>query len=187
MRRYSSRVVYWMLLCASVGCAASPSAPSPTSPTASPFTSIVGDYTLTIEIDESCGSIPPALRTRAYDVVLEDKGWHFMPIRMADERFGYLGGEIWPPGPDARYRFEWNNFDIGGCDYPEATGSTQLYVCGDGLGTLTGSAMSGVIHGSAFLDTSRPRTAPVLPRIGSHSPRRPDSVHSDRASVTLGA
>ena len=93
MRRYSSGVVYWMLLSASLGCAASPSAPSPSpSPTPSPFTSIVGDYTLTIEIDESCGSIPLPLRTRAYDVVLEDKGWHFMPIRMADERFGYLRG-----------------------------------------------------------------------------------------------
>ena len=166
MRRYSSSVVYWMLLSASAGCAASPSAPSPPpSPTASPFTSIVGDYTLTIEIDESCGSIPLPLRTRAYDVVLEDKGWHFMPIRMADERFGYLGGEIWPPGPDSRYRFKWNNFDIGGCDYPEPTGSTQLYVCGDGFGTLTGSAMSGVMSGSAFLDTSRP---PYCAGVASH-------------------
>ena len=43
-----SGVVYWMLLSASLGCAASPSAPSPSpSPTASPFASIVGDYTLT--------------------------------------------------------------------------------------------------------------------------------------------
>ena len=166
MRPYSSRVVYCLLLSASVGCAASPSAPSPSpSPIASPFASIVGDYTLTIEIDESCGSIPLPLRTRAYNVVLEDKGWHFMPIRMADARFGYLGGEIWPPGPDSRYRFEWNNFDIGGCDYPEATGSTQLYVCGDGFGTLTGSTMSGVIHGSAFLDTSRP---PYCAGVASH-------------------
>jgi len=166
MRLYSSRIVCWMLLSTSLGCAGSPSAPSPSpSPTASPFTSIVGDYTLTIEIDESCGSIPLPLRTRAYDVVLEDKGWHFMPIRIADARFGYLGGEIWPPGPDSRYRVKWNNFDIGGCDYPEATGSTQLYVCGDGFGTLTGSAMSGVIHGSAFLDTSNP---PYCAGVASH-------------------
>ena len=41
-------------------------------------------------------------------------------------------------------------------DYPDATGSSQLYVCGDGFGVLTGPAMSGVIRGSAFLDTSRP-------------------------------
>ena len=77
-------------------------------------------------------------------MVLEDKGWHFMPIRMVDERFGHLGGEIWPPASDLRYRFVWNNFDVGGCDYPEVSGSTELYVCGDGFGSLNGSAISGV-------------------------------------------
>jgi hypothetical protein len=79
-----------------------------------------------------------------------------MPIRMADERFGYLGGEIWPPGPDFRYRFEWNTLDIGGCDYPDARGSAQLYVCGDGFGVLTGSAISGVIRGRISRDQPCP-------------------------------
>jgi hypothetical protein len=100
-----------------------------------------------------------------YDVVLEDQGWHYLPIRMADARFGYLGGEIWPPGFDPRYRFEWNNFDVGGCDYPEVTGSTELYVCGDGFGTLSGSTISGVMTGNAFLSTSRP---PYCTGVASH-------------------
>ena len=157
MQQHRSRVVYWLLLSASVGCTASPSAPSSSAPsTASPFTNIVGDYVLTIEIDASCRSIPEPLRKRTYNVVLEDKGWHFMPIRMAEEGYGYLGGEIWPPGSDSRYRVEWNNFeDIGGCDYPEVTESTQFYVCGDGFGILSGSDISGVMSGNAFLETSR--------------------------------
>jgi hypothetical protein len=144
MQRYFSRVSYWLLLSALVGCTESPSAPSSSPPPpASPFTNILGDYTLTLDLDESCASIPQPLRTRTYDVVLEDKGWHFMPIRMADGRFGDLGGEIWPPGPDARYRFEWNNFDVGGCDYPEPTGIGPLYLCGVGTVTRSESTLSG--------------------------------------------
>jgi hypothetical protein len=141
------RVGGWLLVSALVGCGDPPTAPSLPPPPASPFANIAGDYTLTLEIDASCSSIPLPLRTRAYDVVLEDKGWHFMPIRMVDERFGHLGGEIWPPASDLRYRFEWNNFDVGGCDYPEVSGSTELYVCGDGFGSLSGSTISGVING----------------------------------------
>ena len=81
-----------------------------------------------------------------------------MPVRIAGDRFGYLGGELWPPGPDSRFRFEWNSFEeIGGCDYPEPTDSTSLYLCGDGSGTLDAAALSGVIQGSAFLEGSRPR------------------------------
>jgi hypothetical protein len=62
---------------------------------------------------------------------------------------------LWPPTPDGRYRFEWNNFDIGGCDYPEATGSTPLYVCGEGTAMLNESTISGVMTGNAFLGGSR--------------------------------
>jgi hypothetical protein len=112
----------------------------------------VGDYKLTIELDEKCSEIPKPLRVRTYDVTLEDKGWHYMTVRIVGEEFGYLGGELWPPGPDARYRFEWNNFDVGGCDYPEPTGGAPLYLCGDGSVTLSESVLSGMIAGSAWLD-----------------------------------
>jgi hypothetical protein len=120
------------------GCTSAPSAPSsvPSAPP-SPFANIAGDYRLTIEIrDERCAArLPPPLRVRAYDVVLDDKKWHFLPVLIVGEGFGHLGGELWPPDPDSRYRFEWNNFDVGGCDYPEHIGSTELYVCGEGYGT----------------------------------------------------
>jgi hypothetical protein len=88
---------------------------------------------------------------RSYDVVLDDKRWHFLPVQVVGEEFGYLGGELWPPAPDARYRFEWNHFDVGGCDYPEQIGSTELYVCGDGYATQSGSTLSGVIAGTVIL------------------------------------
>jgi hypothetical protein len=128
----------------------------------------VGNYRLTIEIDEKCTEIPQTLRVRAYDVAVEDKGWHFIPVRIVGEGFGYLGGELWPPSPDGRYRFEWNNFDVGGCDYPEPIGSTQFYVCGDGFGTLSESTISGVIHGGAFFEGSGPRVYCRLPGGASH-------------------
>jgi hypothetical protein len=148
-------VVCGLMLAALLACTTSPAIPS-SSPPPSPFANVAGDYRLTIEIDEKCAQIPQPLRVRTYDVVLEDKGWHFMPIRMADERFSQLGGDIWPPGSDSQYRVRWNNFDIGGCDYPEPTGSTQLYLCGDGAGTLSESTISGVIGGSAFLGGTGP-------------------------------
>ena len=61
-------------------------------------------------------------------------------------------GELWASAPAGRYRFEWNSFDIGGCDYPETVGSDQLYVCGDGIGTREGSTISGEMVGTAFLE-----------------------------------
>jgi hypothetical protein len=144
-----------LLLVVSIGCGASPSSPSPGSApsTPSPFEHLVGQYTLTIEIDESCAVIPAGLRTRAYDVVLGPAGYHYLPVTIAGQRFGPLGGEIWPPTLQG-YRFEWNNFDVTGCEYPEPIDSTQLYVCGDGFGTLTDSTMSGVMRGNAFLEGS---------------------------------
>jgi hypothetical protein len=149
-------VVYTGLLVASIGCGDSPSSPSsefaPSRPP-SPFDDLVGQYTLTIEIDESCVVIPVGLRTRTYDVVLGPAGYHYLPITIAGERFGQLGGEIWPPTSQG-YPFEWNSFDVNGCDYPEPIDSTRLYVCGEGFGTLSDSTMSGVIRGSAFLEGS---------------------------------
>ncbi len=159
MRRYLSRVAHVLLLIASVACSPSPPiGPSPPVPD-SPLKSLAGDYTLTIDIDASCENIPQPLRTRAFDVVLEDRGWHFMPILMARcvecaaDGFGTLRGEMWPPDRDARYPFRWNS----DCDVPEIVGATELYVCGDGFGTLHDSTISGVMDGGAFLSTSRGR------------------------------
>jgi hypothetical protein len=138
-----------------LGCTSSPTAPSPQPQAApSPFATVTGSYRLTIEVDAKCTAIPSPLRVRTFDVALEDKGWHFVQVRIVDDGFGFLGGELSPPGADARYRFEWNNFDIGGCDYPEPTGGVPLYLCGAGSVILSGSMLSGEIVGSAWVDGS---------------------------------
>jgi hypothetical protein len=90
------------------------------------------------------GLLEYLLAVRSYDVALEDKEWHFLPLRVVGEGLDELGGELWPRGPDGGYRFEWNNVDIG-CDYPEPTGIGPLYLCGDGTVTLSESGLSGVI------------------------------------------
>jgi hypothetical protein len=145
-----------LLLFVLLACTTSPAGPSISAPVASPspFANVVGDYRLTIEIDDKCAQIPPALKVRAFEVALEDEGLPYIPVRVIGERFGHLGGDLWRPGSDSRYRFEWNNFDFGGCDYPETIGATQLYLCGDGTVTLSESTLSGVIVGKAFLEGS---------------------------------
>lgn len=158
MQRCLLAVICGPMLVAQLGCTTSPVSPSSLSPPppASPFANVVGNYALTIEIDEKCAEIPRPLRVREYDVVVEGNSSHYLPVRVVGDRFGDLGGELWAPGPDARFRFEWNNFDVLRCDYPEPTGSSQLYLCGDGTGTLAESTISGIIRGSAFLEGSRP-------------------------------
>ena len=79
------------------------------------------------------------------------------------------GGRDVAARADSRYRFEWNNFDIGGCDYPEVLESTQVYVCGDGFGISSGSDISGVMNGNAFLETSERHSARASRHIGSRS------------------
>jgi hypothetical protein len=145
MRRVSRLV--GSLLIAGVGCSGSPSAPSPVpAPIVSPLASFAGSYTLTIEINESCGNVPHALRTRVYDVLLEEKGWHYMPIRKAGESI--FTASLWPPDRESRYRFVWNSSD---CDVPETVGSAELFLCGEGLANLSDSTLSGVMEGSAGL------------------------------------
>ncbi len=137
--------------------ACSPSSPvAPSSSPASrpsPFAAVAGRYVLTLEIDQSCRGIPPALRSRNYNVEVEDRGWHYAPVRVLSGGYSEpVMGELWESAPAGRYRFEWNSFDIGGCDYPETVGSNQLYICGDGIGTREGSTISGEMIGAAFLE-----------------------------------
>jgi hypothetical protein len=137
---------------------------SPTTPTAPPspapaslFAVVTGDYELTIEIDDKCAQIPPTLRVRRYNVTLEDRGWHFLPVNVVGGGFAtpVLMADLWPPSPDGQWRLAWNSFDVGGCDYPEPLPeSTELYVCADGAVTLSDSMLSGAMPGSAFVKGS---------------------------------
>jgi hypothetical protein len=140
-------------------CSGSTAAPSPLqSQPPSPFAGIVGNYTLTIDLDQKCTNIPQSLRERIYDVALQDEG-QFLEVHITDEGFGYLGGDLWPQqNSESRFDFRWNDrFDgAGGCDYPDPTGSTPFYLCGNGTATITGSTLSGVIRGGASLAGGAP-------------------------------
>jgi hypothetical protein len=96
MLRYCLILFYAVVQVTFGGCSSLPSTLSSSSPQItplSPFQQIAGAYALTIEIDPSC-AVPESLRTRTYDVLLEDRGWLSMPIRIGDPRFDHLGGEI---------------------------------------------------------------------------------------------
>jgi hypothetical protein len=153
-RRFWSSVLFGLVSTILACTSSSPVAPS-SSPASqpSPFAAVAGRYDLTIEIDQSCRGIPPALRLRNYSVEVEDKGWHFAPVRALSGGYSVpVVGELWAVPPGGSYRFKWNGFDIGTCYYPETVGSDQLYICGDGIGTRDGSTISGEMNGTAFLE-----------------------------------
>jgi hypothetical protein len=122
------------------------------SPTTAAFATLVGSYALTVEIDPACTALPEAERIRRYDAIVVDTNWDAPPVRPIDIRGnGFsdstLIGELWWDG-DSKFRLQWNNFDIGGCDIPEPLGdSKQLLICGTGSATVNRSIISTSIHG----------------------------------------
>jgi hypothetical protein len=150
-----------------LGCTDSPVAPSslPPPPT-SPFAKLVGDYALTIELDETCAVFPSALRVRTYDAKIVDpwSSHHYAILFVVGGGFSdpFDIGEFFPlyPPSDSQFRFEWNNFDVGGFDYAEPLpDSSELYVSLGGLVTLTESTISGTLQGGAFVLKDRSRSA----------------------------
>jgi hypothetical protein len=148
-----------LTLAALPGCKRSPSAPSPVpSPRISPFAQIAGDYALTVEIDNdnTCTTFPQALRVRRYDAAVLDKYSHYAPLRVVGGGFTkpFEIGEFFPDTSldPSRFRFEWNMFDVGGCDEPEPLSeSTDLYLCASGIVTRSTSTMTGDIPGRASI------------------------------------
>ena len=41
---------------------------------------LVGTYTLTVELDDSCRDFPVAAQHRTYRAELEDRGWHYLLV-----------------------------------------------------------------------------------------------------------
>lgn len=143
-----------------------PTSPSPTPPALS-FGPLLGNYALTIQIDDTCSNIPQPMRLRAYNAVLDDGP--FSPGRLPPQRQRYMtvrvvgGGfsapaymaDLWDRG-DSRLQLEWNE-DIGGCGDPEPlTDSAQLYLCGSGPAILIDSTISGVMVGPVYIRGSGP-------------------------------
>jgi len=166
MQRCLLNLLGGLTVAALPGCNTSPAAPSPLPPPPpSAFAKIVGDYALTIEVDETCSGFPQASRVRAYEATVVDKGWHFAILRISGRGFieSFEIGEVWTHG-DSQFRLEWNNFS--GDDFPEPlTEPGALLLNGRGTVTLSDSTLSGAIRGGAYIKGS----VPAIGCIGSHS------------------
>jgi len=157
-RLFRASCALGLTLAALPGCTQLPSAPSPVPPPpVSPFAQIAGDYDLTVEIDidKTCPTFPQEVRVRRYDAAVLDKYFHFAPLRVMGGGFTtpFEIGEFWPDAlHPSQFRFEWNMFDVGGCDYPEPLSeSTDLYLCASGIVTLDGSTITSDIPGRASI------------------------------------
>ena len=172
MQQCLLNVISGLTLAVLLGCNMSPAAPSSSSPPASPFpfAHLLGNYALTIQVDEHCADIPQSERLRAYDAVLRDTPFQYMSVSTLG---GGPGGELWfrPDlvSGDSRFQFRWNedaDGTIGACDGPEPLiDSAQFYLCGTGAATLRDeSIIDGALVGLVYI---RGR-GPELRCTGSH-------------------
>ena len=156
-----SRVLPTVLLALALPACSTPT--TPTQPTAAApdrfpdLKAMTGTYTLTVDLDQSCGAMPAVARHRVYRATLEDRGWHFLVVSIVGGGFAettqvgdLFSGELSPLQRDDP-RLRWNNFDLF-CDVrePLADGG-ELAVCGEGPVARNESALSGAVKGYAFI------------------------------------
>jgi hypothetical protein len=144
------------------GCStqSTPTAPNaPAAPTVrfSDLKTMAGTYMLTIDLDETCSSLPAVAQQRRYRAVLEDRGWHFLvvsvigggfpePVQLGD----LFSGELSPLRP-TEPELQWNSFDLG-CDVGEPLGDIGAFtVCGRGPVTKTASGLAAKLSGHAAI------------------------------------
>ena len=144
-------------------CSGSNSAPmtptqSPTTGVLSAVAKLVGNYTLTIEIDESCVVVPQSERVRRYDATVDASPWEYP----SEQLIRVVGGGFKEPMKMGRFfssdgnfrylRLDWNSFDFPGCDTLEPlTDSKQLAMCGSGSPAVSDSTISAVVTGNAAI------------------------------------
>lgn len=146
-----------------LGCSSCSTPSTPTQPTVDPsvrfpdLKAIAGTYTLTIDLDDACSTLPAAARHRVYSARLEDRGWHFLVVGVVGGGFSELtelgdlfSGEL-SPVQEVDPRLRWNVFDLS-CDVKEPLAdSTELALCGEGPIRQSGSSLSGALNGMAVL------------------------------------
>lgn len=155
-----SRLLTTVLLALALPACSTPTAPTHTSPPVRfpDLKAMTGTYTLTIDLDDGCSTMPAAARHRVYRATLEDRGWHYLVVSIvgggfteATELGNLFSGEL---GAVQRYdpRLKWNSFDLfcGDVTEPLADGS-ELAVCGEGPIARSESALSGALKGYAFI------------------------------------
>jgi hypothetical protein len=118
---------------------------------------VVGTYTLTVELDDSCGYFPVAAQHRTYRADLEDRGWHYLLVGLRGGGYSEVThlGELFSSelslGRSSGPQLKWNTVDTG-CDIAEPLGNSgSLAVCGQGPAVLSESGLDAAISGSAYL------------------------------------
>jgi hypothetical protein len=138
---------------------------APTTPTQSPtaaapslVANLVGNYTLTVEIDDTCAVVPQSERVRRYDAIVDASPW----ASPSEQLIRVVGGGFTEPTTMGRFfssdgnsrfiRLDWNSFDFPGCDTLEPLpDSRRLALCGSGTPAMTDSTVSAVIAGNAAI------------------------------------
>src|SRR5262245_8133312 len=136
-------------LCAAA-CSEGPSvAPSPTPPTANPtppITSFVGDYSITVDLPESCTNIPESLRRRIYQakVTLAGPSDVVPDVRVVGAGYSeqMLLGALYYRFGTSGLTLDWNNFFEQECTDFKAErleDGRLLKICGQGGAQVVGS------------------------------------------------
>ena len=153
-----------MILFLALGLSACSEGTTPSSPSTftmqavrfSDLKALVGTYTLTVELDDSCRDFPVVAQHRTYLAELEDRGWHYLLVGLrgggyseATQLGELFSGEL-SPGRSSEPQLKWNNVDTG-CDITEPLETSgSLAVCGQGSAVRIESGLDAAISGSAY-------------------------------------
>jgi hypothetical protein len=131
-----------------------PAQPNPAPEPPSRFAGVVGNYTLTIELDQACG-FSASERVRVYEAVIVDEPWEapaYRPIGVSGGGFTRMTTMGGLAAQASTFTLSWNNFDIPGCNNAERlSDSRQFVMCGEGQATVDGTTLSATLLGPAAI------------------------------------
>lgn len=143
-----------LLICVLALACDGPTRPTPIAPIPPPLTNTLdglsGAYTLTIDLPSACAELPEAERQRTYDATFAPTPYAYLTVRIVGEGYDVptITGDMHSDG-QGRVSFNWNSFDIGGCDgWPELLpdGGT-LMICGSAAGVVDGTTITANLGG----------------------------------------
>ena len=148
-------VLAFMSGCSSPSTLTQPTAVAPRFPD---LAVMAGTYTLTVDLDPgTCSAMPANARHRVYRVTLEDRGWHFLVVKVAGGGFAeateigdLLSGDL---NSFQHYdpQLRWNGLDLSeGVKEPLSDG-TELWLSGHGPIAQSSALLSGALKGYAYV------------------------------------
>src|SRR5206468_685842 len=112
---------------------------------------LVGGYTLTIELDPACAGFPGDAYHRTYQANLDDIGFHYLEISVTGGGFREktVMGELF----SGQLRLKWNEFD-GETIHESLDANHSLEISADGPVSTSSSALTALAEGYAYLFTN---------------------------------